>query len=72
MILQFKNADFTPRTPETYDYHCTLLTESESSTTYGITAAQMWILASILPLMIGDLVPSDDNMWECFMLLPRV
>ena len=41
MILQFKNADFTPRTTETYDYHCTLLTgplESESSTTYGINA----------------------------------
>lgn len=33
------------------------------------TAAQMWILSINLPLMIGDLVPTDDEMWECFLLL---
>lgn len=29
----------------------------------------MWILASNLPLMIGDLVPPDSDKWECFLLL---
>ena len=33
------------------------------------TAAQMWILSINLPLMIGDLIPTDDEMWECFLLL---
>lgn len=29
----------------------------------------MWILSSNLPLLIGDLVPSDNEKWECFLLL---
>lgn len=39
-VLQFKSGDFTPRTPETYNYHCSLLNGSltkETSTIYGIT-----------------------------------
>lgn len=39
-MIQFKNVEFTPRTPETYDYHCSLLSGplgSESSTIYGVT-----------------------------------
>ena len=38
--IQFKAKDFTPRTPETYDYHCSLLNgplSRENATTYGIT-----------------------------------
>ena len=34
-----------------------------------ITASQMWIFSTLLPLMIGDLVPEDDQKWECFLLL---
>ena len=26
----------------------------------------MWCLARLLPLMIGDHVPEDDNRWELF------
>ena len=36
---QSKAREFTPRTPETYDYHCSLLDGplgNENSTTYGI------------------------------------
>lgn len=29
----------------------------------------MWLLASYLPLMIGDLIPENDKKWECFLLL---
>lgn len=39
VLLQSKAGEFTPRTPETYDYHCSLLDGplgEESSTTYGI------------------------------------
>ena len=32
-------------------------------------AAQMWVLAINLPLMIGDKIPSTDEMWECYLLL---
>ena len=33
-----------------------------------LKAAQMWILVTNLPLMIGDLVPFGDEVWECFLL----
>ena len=29
----------------------------------------MWALSVNLPLIIGDQVPQDDEMWECFLLL---
>ena len=29
----------------------------------------MWIFATYLPLMIGHMVPEDDDMWQCFLLL---
>ena len=31
------------------------------------TAAQMWLLARILPLSIGYLVPEDDERWSNFL-----
>lgn len=37
--MQFKSSQFVPRTPETYDYHCSLLCGAfakENSTTYGV------------------------------------
>lgn len=33
------------------------------------TAAQMWMLSIYLPLIIGDKVPQDEPLWECFLLL---
>ena len=32
-------------------------------------AAQMWNLAVYLPLLIGDKIPTDDDHWECYLLL---
>ena len=29
----------------------------------------MWRFAVHLPLMIGDKVPEEDQIWECFLLL---
>ena len=29
----------------------------------------MWIFAVYLPLMIACLVPEDDDLWQCFLLL---
>lgn len=36
---------------------------------YSVAAVEMWIFAVYLPLMIGHIVPEDDKMWECYMLL---
>ncbi len=32
-------------------------------------AAQMWTLSIYLPLIIGNRVPLEDPLWECFLLL---
>ena len=32
-------------------------------------ASQWWSLASFLPLLIGDLVPEEDDCWDTFLLL---
>lgn len=42
LVLQFKAKDFTPRTPESYNYHCSLLDgllADEDSVTYGVLYA---------------------------------
>ena len=33
------------------------------------TAAKMWCLARLLPLIIGDVVPEDDERWKLFLQL---
>ena len=37
-----------------------------------ITAAQAWTFATILPLLIGDLIPNGHSPWECFLLLLEI
>ena len=32
----------------------------------------MWTFSTLLPLIIGDLVPNDDQRWECFLLLLEI
>ena len=32
-------------------------------------ASKMWCLGRLLPLIIGDLVPEDDEKWELFLQL---
>ena len=32
-----------------------------------ILASQLWLLGHLLPLMIGYLVPNDDEHWELFL-----
>ena len=29
----------------------------------------MWILGIYLPLIVGDMIPTEDNLWECYLLL---
>lgn len=36
---------------------------------WSIVATQMWCLARLLPMMIGDKVPHDDEHWKNFTLL---
>ena len=36
------------------------------------TASQMWLLARIFPLLVGDLVPSDCPHWLCSLNLLRI
>lgn len=35
-------------------------------------ASQMWCLSRLLPLIIGQLVPEDDDHWKNFLLLLRI
>lgn len=35
-------------------------------------AAQMWTFSAFLPLMIGDKIPHDNSLWECFLLLLEI
>ena len=32
----------------------------------------MWLLGRVLPLVIGDLVPDDDEMWLNFLLMMEI
>ena len=32
----------------------------------------MWCLGRLLPLMLGEVVPTDDQQWECFLLLMTI
>ena len=32
----------------------------------------MWLLARILPLLVGDCVPDDDERWENFLTLMEI
>ena len=32
----------------------------------------MWMFGTLLPLIIGDLVPEDEPLWECFLLLLQI
>ena len=34
---------------------------------FNYAASQMWCLARLLPLMIGDIVPEHSEHWECFL-----
>jgi len=35
-------------------------------------ASQAWCLGRFLPLLVGDLVPEDDEKWEVFLDLLRI
>ena len=35
-------------------------------------AAQMWCLGKFLPLLIGSLVPEDDEHWQLFQILLEI
>ena len=37
-----------------------------------LVAIQMWCLARMLPLLIGDLSPQDESHWENFLLLLKI
>ena len=36
------------------------------------TASQMWLLARIFPILIGDQIPRDDRNWDCFLQLLKI
>ena len=36
------------------------------------SAAQMWLLGRILPIIIGDLVPEGDPYWENYLLIMKI
>lgn len=38
----------------------------------SLIAAQMWMFATLLPLIIGDQVPLEQPNWECFLLLLKI
>jgi len=32
----------------------------------------MWTFATLLPLLIGDMVPEEQPQWECYLLLLQI
>ena len=36
------------------------------------TASQMWLLTTIFPILVGDLIPRDNRKWNCFLKLARI
>lgn len=36
------------------------------------SASKMWLLAVTLPMLVGDLVPEDTEVWDLFVLLLRI
>lgn len=38
----------------------------------ALLASQMWLLGRLLPLMVGDHVPEDDDHWICYVDLLRI
>lgn len=39
---------------------------------FNKTAAQMLLLMKLLPLIIGNHVPSDDESWQCYLLMVKI
>ena len=35
-------------------------------------ASQMWLLARMFPILVGDLVPRSDQNWDCFLKLLKI
>ena len=35
------------------------------------SATQIWLLARTLPLLVGDLLPADNQHWKCFTYIAR-
>lgn len=35
-------------------------------------SAQLWLLARILPLLIGSAIPCDDDCWQCYLVLLKI
>ena len=50
------------------DYYVSYL----ESSCISLIAAQMWTFVTLLPLIIGDLIPEEDHHWECFLLLLQI
>jgi len=46
--------------------------ERSSSTNLGQTAARMWLLAAILPLILSEWVSTDDDYWKCLSSLIEI
>ena len=42
------------------------------ATCFVATASQMWVLGCILPLLIADHVPNDDDYWQLFLQLMEI
>lgn len=39
---------------------------------FFVSAAQMWLLGRLLPMMVGDKVPTDDEHWTNFLDLLKI
>ena len=39
---------------------------------FACTAAQMWLLGRVLPLLIGDCVPEDGDRWLLYLKLLEI
>ena len=46
--------------------------EESSTGKLKLTASSMWLLARMLPIIIGELVPENDKNWQCYITLLKI
>ena len=66
-LVLFNPANTNSLEPNILLYSCTNV-----MCAYLSVASQIWNFAVYFPLMIGDKIPEEEPLWECFLLLLEI
>ena len=51
---------------------CALIRIINYTTLYQHVASQMWLLGRLLPVMVGNKVPQDDERWKNYVMMVEI